>query len=640
MDFCELFTTPITAEELLEKKRAETKDAFDATLAALKKQYENERLRASLVDRAEYARKNLFILPGSDGKPIDVGEPPAWNTLRYPDPEYIWFLNRMPGLSDLMNAYLVTGDEIYGKKAIVNVMSWIHDCPLPLDPEGADRDAIFKTYRAPQNGWRTLEVGLRAFGPFPEFFKKMLFSDLVTPEVFAAFVKSLWEHARVLYLTTPMMWPKADHNHYLHEMLGLLVIAGLLPELRDADTWRTFAVGELVRCAEAQITEEGGQVEGNPHYHWLCLDMFLSVIRLFRELHVEVPKILMDRVRAAARYTACCFKPSGTLSTIGDSPFTTNELHRVITAYYNTMGSFDGFADALPLFTLPTPCPIPKDAIAAAIAEHKDAGADLNHQKWLGQVMARTGWKKDDSWFHLVCKSPVVNGHSHQEAMSFQLSLLGDDLVIDPSYYKYTDCPKRLMYRSAEYHSTLTMGERRPSEITGIWGFGPQKEGQVKGAYKSEGVLAADAYFNAYEPNEHRRLVALVDRDTFICADDVINQTGDSVEIYLHFLDTTFRPTAFGAESDRVRVLLPEGERQILPSTYSPHLDAEAPSTRLRYQDKSGEKAPVYLTVITKNATVTNPAATRAEDGIRLSFDRDGKTVSLLWKYGESCRKI
>ena len=58
-------------------------------------------------------------------------------------------------------------------------------------------------------------------------------------------MNSLYEHARVLYLVAPILWPKADHNHYLMENDGLLYLACMFPEFKDADLWKQHALHEL-----------------------------------------------------------------------------------------------------------------------------------------------------------------------------------------------------------------------------------------------------------------------------------------------------------------------------------------------------------------------------------------------------------
>ncbi|MBQ0101792.1 MAG: hypothetical protein KBT31_03245, partial [Firmicutes bacterium] len=54
---------------------------------------------------------NMFVLPGSMGKPIDVGTPIAWHEVRTADQEYIWHLNRMYYLVDLTEIFLLTGEK-------------------------------------------------------------------------------------------------------------------------------------------------------------------------------------------------------------------------------------------------------------------------------------------------------------------------------------------------------------------------------------------------------------------------------------------------------------------------------------------------------------------------------------------------
>ena len=98
--------------------------------------------------------------------------------------------------------------------------------------------------------------------------------------------------AKFSTIFSPLAWPKADHNHYLMENLGLLCTACMFPELAEAEVWKQHAITELCRCMEAQVDEQGAQIEGCPSYHNGCVFWFAMVMVYSRKYGFELPASL------------------------------------------------------------------------------------------------------------------------------------------------------------------------------------------------------------------------------------------------------------------------------------------------------------------------------------------------------------
>jgi hypothetical protein len=224
--------------------------------------------------------------------------------------------------------------------------------------------------------------------------------------------------------------------------------------------------------------------------------------------------------------------------------------------------------------------------------------------------------------------------------MTFTLYLKGDLVVVDPSHYTYRECPERRLFKSAQYHSTLTFDDKQPYEYLARWSFGPQKEGKLRGFYKSEGLFAADASHHGYDPDYHKRLCALVGEDVFLVADDVANITRTDVRIYFHMDDPTVKIAGGEAVSDRIRVLLPEGvSAETVESEKSTNGDIKRPSSRIILTDTAHESR-LYLTVFTKRSDVRDHRIERTGDGVKISYKQGDETVNLLWSFTSSLKKI
>lgn len=640
MELSDVMTEKYAAEDYLAKKRRDNAARCNAETERITRRRSDPDYVRAVKEQAERCMKNLYILPGTGGKLFDVGDPPAWSERRSYDEEYTWSLNRMPGFAPLTEAYLLTGDRRYADKAVSDLTDWIDKCPCPpLDR--TDIEYVRKNFAA-VTPWRSLEVGIRVFGSWKTLYIRLLETEIMTPELHDKFLRSIYEHAKCLRIMSPMLWPRADHNHYLHEMLGLLTIALMFPEFKEADAWREFSVHELERCANFQLTPEGGQVEGCPGYHNTCLSMFLDCLAIGEEYGIKFSDGFTSLVDRAVAYSAWTIKPTGLMAAIGDTKISDGDVPVLTESYYRIFKDYGEYSHTLPLLPPVAWSEVPQSVREAAEAKAASESGGSNYQETLGQYIYRTGWTRKDSYFIFVCNTPVNNGHTHQDPMTFELTLAGDDIVIDPSYYTYHNDDMRRRFKSPEYHSCLTFGGRPPFEYTGSWSYTPQKYGHTENTYSGDGFAAADAIHRNYEPDIHIRLALMEGGDVFIVADDVRNETLSDVRLYFHMNDPEVALTgAHSAGSKRIRVLLPEScSAEVVPSTKSPHCDVEEPTSRLILTDSSPERDSVYLTLFTKRDDVNGARAIRTDDGILISYKKAGKCVKLLWKYGEYCKRI
>ena len=631
-----------TSEEYLAHQRELHKARCDEFIKKRVGLLDNPEHLAEHEESAAYAMQNLFVLPGSGGVRMHVGTPPAWSECRTDDEEYLWHLNRTGYFKTLSDLYHFKGESAYAEKVLSDMENWIDTCPmheLPDEYTTHDEMQEIRRFYAGLTPWRSLEVGIRMFDSWNYAYDSLLFSDLMTPELHSKIVYSFYEHALVLRKMSPIYWPNANHNHYIHEMLGLFEIACLFPDLKEADAWREFALDELLRCAKAQFTADGGQIEGSPHYHYCCLKMFFDFLEAARGFGVAVHPEIIEICKRAVDYMLAVLGPDGIVAPIGDSPYYCEGMN-VADYYYSSFGELGVTAKVFAIHADESLDNVPSEVQEAARAFAKNAPGEDNRQRQINQYFARTGWGRDDSSFGFICHSPVFNGHSHQDLMSFVLYLKGDPVVVDPSYYTYRECEERKIFKSPEYHSTLTFDNKLPYEYIGRWQYGPQREGGIRAFYKSEGIYAADASHHCYDPDYHKRLCALIGEDVFLVADDVANVTETDVRIYFHMDDPTVKIVDGEARSERIRVLLPEGvTAECVESEKSLRTDITVPSARLILTD-TAHKSRQYLTVFTKRDDVSDPTIERTADGLKITYQQAGETKSFLWSFSHSFKKI
>ena len=642
MQLNDILKTQFDDVTFLARQREIHNERCGKAVAWIKKDINNEKVIASLTKEAEYSMQNMFCIPGSRGVRIHVGNPPRWSDSITDDEEGLWVLNRTHYFNELAKLYHLVGEKAYAEKVLSDMENWIDTCPLPklVDENTSEEEyhAIKRVFSG-LNPWRSLEVGIRMFDSWNFAYDALLHTELMTPELHSKIAVSFWEHACVLRTMSPIYWPKADHNHYLHEMLGLLNIACLFPDFKESDAWREFAIHELGRCAKAQFAEDGGQIEGSPNYHYGCLAMFFSLIELARTFGIELPAYLMDICRKATDYALAFIGADGIITPFGDTgcrPIGPDLARR----YYTSFGELGPTAKVFALHPEHDPDVIPEDEQVKARELARNAPGEDNRQRQIDQYFARTGWTREDSQFGFMCHSPVCNGHSHQDPMTFTLYLNGDLVVVDPSHYTYRECEERRLFKSPEYHSTLTFNNKPAYEYVTRWSFGPQKEGKIRNFYKLDGVFAADASHHGYDPDYHKRLCALVGKDVFLVADDVVNVTETDVRIYFHMDDPTVKVDGGEAKSDRIRVLLPEGvAAEAVPSEKSTNGDIKVPSSRIILTD-TDHKSRLYLTLFTKREDVSDHKIERTPEGVKISYKQAGEEKSFLWSFTHSLKKI
>ncbi len=631
-----------TDEEFLYHQRDLHKERCERAIAWIKKDINNSEVVGKYTRDADYAMQNLFVIPGSRGVRIHIGTPPRWNDSLTDDEEGLWVVNRTHYFNELCKIYHLVGRRECAEKVLFDLENWIDSCPLPpLPAENSTKeelDQIRRTFSG-LNPWRSLEVGIRMFDSWNIAYDTLLHSDMMTPALHSKIARSFYEHGLVLREMSPRYWPNADHNHYLHEMLGLLEIACLFPDFDMSDSWREFAIHELGRCAKAQLTEDGGQIEGSPNYHNGCLSMFLSLVELTREFGIELPSEMLAVLKKATNYSLMASCPDGTITPIGDTAVY-GALENLTYRYYKCFGELGATAKVFAIHPHLDTDIIPEEEQQKARELAANAPGEDNFQRQIDQYFARTGWTRNDSHFSFLCHSPVCNGHSHQDPMSITLFLQGDSVIVDPSCYTYRECQERRTFKSAEYHSTLTFNYKPAYEYVSRWRFGPQKEGKIRNAYSLPGVFAADASHHGYDPDYHKRLCALVGDDVFLVADDVVNLTKTDVNIYFHLDDPTVKVDGGMASSDRIRILLPDGiEAKTVESEKSLRTDITVPSSRLIITDKA-HNSRLYLTLFTKRDDVRDPKIDRVDGGVRISYKQGEEEVSFLWSFTNSLRKI
>jgi hypothetical protein len=614
-------------------------------------------LAAQTVAEADRTLAGRLILPGTGAQPYFVGNPPDWFANPVNDNEFLWILNRTGHWRNLLAAYSLTGDRRYGEKVVQEVRDWIENVrrpPIERDPTLAR--PIFRGI----NPWRLLETGIRMFESWPLILEHLLDSELMTPELLAEYVTSLYEHGEVLAEVSPVLFPDANHNMHVMQNLGLLTLATNLPELKTAEAWRAQAIRELERAARVQITDGGGQIEGCPHYHNVSLHYLSRAQLVIKESGARFSDEYAGLVRRGLEYSVQSFRPSGTGVPWGDSDA---DLRAVTAAFHAGLafGQWEPLGRLVPLAgheaaraeCLKSVWRIPdlETFLQEWEAPSTPPALPLPTVQWhrtLGQVTMRTDWTRDALSLFFACHTPPpISSHAHIDLLGFDFTALGRPLVVDPGRYCYRQDDDRRTFKTTAYHSTLTIDGTDPYPYLESGRNGRPKEGDIVWVQEGAWMLAAEGTHRNYEPALHRRAVALVD-DAFLLVLDHIREIGPerTVQVYYHVDSPAVtwdaeRRAAFSDNPD-VNVAIfasPNVRGTLLEGRVSDYLDVARPSRRLCLEDarpQTGTTRIYAAVVVPYRASDTAPvvADVRADldgESIACAFTLDGRPYAFTW---------
>ena len=173
------------------------------------------------------------------------------------DAKVPWDLSRSHHLLTLARAARLTGQERYAYEVERQLSSW-----LAANPPGVGINWV-----------QPMEIALRAVNWV--WILRTLEPDFPIPESLRnQILASLQAHARHVSLTLEGT-PYLRSNHYLSDVLGLLVLGAVLAEDARAPRWVSYARRAFEREIQTQVLKDGMSFEASTGYHGLALEIFL-----------------------------------------------------------------------------------------------------------------------------------------------------------------------------------------------------------------------------------------------------------------------------------------------------------------------------------------------------------------------------
>jgi hypothetical protein len=545
------------AENLLAHFRERATPRFFAAFDEPTKTTNEWRRRFSKMDakqiiaRAERMIEGCYDLLGfrdlSFGNPPDWHLEPVsqkraplkhWSEIDFLDPriagdkKITWELNRCQHFLILGRAYWLTGDEKYAETFVAQIESWMRANP-------------------PKRGinWTSsLEVAFRSIAWIWSlyFFKN---SPHLSPKVFTRVLKFLYLHARHLE-TYPSIY-FSPNTHLTGEALGLFYIGAIFPEFKRARAWRETGLKILTDALEWQARADGVYFEQTSYYQRYTADFYTHLVILAERNKFALSPIIKTKLQQLLEHLLYITRPDGTTPFYGDDDGgrlvmldgrAANDFRSTLSngAAIFWRGDFKFIADELAeetLWLLGADGAKKFDDIKAH--EPRQTSRAFRES---GYFVMREAWRRDADFLLIDCGAHGSQscGHAHADALSFDLSLEGQQIFVDAGTVTYTGSPAtRNHFRSTAAHNALTIDdESQSAPSVKPFRWETVADANLK-TWRAHGRFdyfagAQNGYARLQSPALHTRSVLFLKNDYIIMRDAVKTRGAHAYQLNFH----------------------------------------------------------------------------------------------------------
>lgn len=501
------------------------------------------------IEIANDALNHVFV--GQPSYPrFFCGQDIEWNYRPVPDNEWVWQLNRMYFWNAMGRVYWHTRDEKYAIEWGKQLIDWVKKNPNDEDHKYA---------------WRSIEAGIRGYR-WIELYQWFIDSPSFTPQILVTFLNSLYDHAS--YLMTKYT---SLSNWALMEAEGLVTIAIMFPEFKDAKKWKSEAIRRLNNEINLQVYPDGHQRELTMGYHMGSIEWFLRTYELAKMNGIEnaFPPSYIRTIEKMCEVPLKLCHPDGRNAQFGDA-FTGRPGQ-----YKNQLKKWSD------LFQ--------RDDFLFLSTDGKK-GAPPDNTAFLfpysGLYSMRSNWDKNAIYLVLKC-GPNGGWHCHPDNGTFELYAGGRILMPDAGCYIYSgDQKNRSWFRQTKVHQTLTLDDKNSNY-----------EPKLIYWNRSDSLDILVVENKSYENLTHRRAVFFVDKRYFVIVDEAEGSALGDIAIHFQLAPgkAVMNKNDFSIRSD-----FEEGWNVFVRTIYQEGLEFIEEEGQVSFEYTIKEPRPAFAYQITK----------------------------------------
>ena len=296
-------------------------------------------------------------------------------------------------------------------------------------------------------------------------------------------------------------------NNHLLENGRALFNAGYFFGHRDAERWRQKGRQILNLGLREHFLDDGAHDELSPMYHQIMLELYVEMKALLQQRKEAVPELLEKRIEGARKWLAATVHPDGRIALLNDAAH----------------------------------------GIACGAQHLLDVDRDRPCNGFLVLDDSRLASFRDiERGDYLVADNGELGperlpGHGHCDALSYELSLQGQRIVVDSGVEQYhEDETWRSFYRGTRAHNTVVVDRQEQSEIWGA--FRVARRAKPLSTFHGSDVDRLHYWSSAHSGYQrlagnvvHRRWISWVDRRFWIIADQLTGSGIHHVQNLIHF---------------------------------------------------------------------------------------------------------
>lgn len=441
-----------------------------------------------------------------------------------------WELSRLQHLFTLGKAYWITNDEKYAEEFKEELQHWIEENPVEMNV----------------NWTCTMDTAIRAVNLISAYF---FFSQSpsIDNNFWLKFNNLLFTHGTFIYKNLENEQVNRS-NHYLSDLAGLIWLGIFFENFNIKNSekynnpkhWLKFGLLEFENEMEKQINEDGTDYEGSTSYHTLVTEIFLITTILCNKNEIHFSIGYMAKMEKMCQFIMDITKPNGISPIIGDA----DDGRLLILSNYAKWNRRD-FTHILAIageyFNR-------DDFRICGMRYAEDALWAMGSFKEVYKELQLTSKHYDKGGYYILRNDRIYcmvrcgelslrgqGGHSHNDQLSMELNVDGEDFIIDPGTYVYTsDYKMRNLFRSTKMHNTLYINNYEQNDFNEYNLFYMKEQSFGKCAFFNETSFIGRHYgFREKCGLIHERQINM-ENNELIIIDKVIGSTVGNA--YINFL--------------------------------------------------------------------------------------------------------